>query len=143
MGLSASAHSPTIGRVNNCTRVAVASERLGDFFAEDREGIGQIGAAAAPGVEGARDAGRAHRRHALALAVSSQGIAHQRANAASTVPVRVFADLDHIDKLLSKLIGDVRGGSLDGRQVIDRIRRSQRPSTTCSRSGSPQTGRST
>ncbi len=36
-------------------------------------------------------------------------------------PARVFADLKHIDKL-SKLISDVRGGSLDGLQLIDRIR---------------------
>jgi hypothetical protein len=41
---------------------------------------------------------------------------------ADVVPPAVFDDLKHIDKLLAKLIGDVRSGSLEsGAQTIDRI----------------------
>lgn len=60
------------------------------------------------------DLGSAFNRHAANIAaVGGRG---------EPVPAAVLADLAHIDKLLSKLIGDVRDGSLEsGAQTIARI----------------------
>src|SRR5438094_427558 len=58
----------------------------------------------------------------LALSVSTGSVAGQTAHAAETVRQGLLAELKHIDKRLSKLINDLRSGSLDtGGQTIDRI----------------------
>jgi hypothetical protein len=58
----------------------------------------------------------------VALAVSSRPVAGQTDHAAATVPDALFADLAHVDRLLAKVIHDVKDGSLvDGAHTIDRI----------------------
>ena len=55
------------------------------------------------------------------LASGEPGANRSLAHAAAGAPAALFADLKHIDKLLSKLTGELPNGKLDRSQVIDRI----------------------